>query len=170
MNEFIEQNRRLLKFYCTAALIIGWLLIIGGFLWFIPAITSLNINDLYKGADAILYVVSALLFDFFLPGLIALGVMQFIRYLFEDVKKPGCILRAADWLFYIYAVFLIVKTYLQYYWNSTWYAEVIESEVSRLLFIQPFLLPTIAKVLILVGLGQIIHRIIPVIEESKTLV
>jgi len=170
MNEFIKQNKRLLKFYCTAALIIGWLLIIGGFVWFIPAITSLNIDDLYKGADAILYVVSALLFDFFLPGLIALGVMQFIKYLFEDTKKTGCILRAADWLFYIYAVFLVVKTYLQYFWNSTWYAEVIESETSRLLFIQPFLLPTVAKVLILVGLGQIIRRIIPVIEESKTLV
>ena len=99
MNEFIKQNKRLLKFYCTAALIIGWLLIVGGFIWFIPTLKSLNINDLYKGADAILYAVSALLFDFFLPGLIALGVMQFIKYLFEDTKKPGCILRAADWLY-----------------------------------------------------------------------
>ncbi len=170
MNEFIKKNRHLLKFYCTAAFIIGWLLIVGGFVWFIPTITSLNINDLYKGADAILYVVSALLFDFFLPGLIALGVVQFIRYLFEDASKPGCILRNAHWLFYIYAVFLIVKTYLQYFWNSTWYAEVIESETSRLLFIQPFLLPTVAKVLILVGLGQILRRLLPVIEESKTLI
>ena len=170
MNEFIKQNRRLLKFYCTAALIIGWLLIAGGFLWFIPTIMSLNINDLYKGADAILYAVSALLFDFLLPGLIALGLVQFIRYLFEDTNKPGCILRNADRFFYMYAVFLIARTYLQYSWNCTWYAEVIESETSRLLFIQPFLLPTIAKVLILVGLGQIIRRIIPVIDESKTLV
>jgi len=170
MNEFIKQNRRLLKLYCTAALIIGWLLFAGGFLWFIPTIMSLNINDLYKGADAILYAVSAMLFDFLLPGLIALGVVQFIRYLFEDTIKPGRILRNAHWFFYIYAVFLIVITYLQYFWNITWYAEVIESETSRLLFIQPFLLPTVAKVLILVGLGQILRRIIPVIEESKTLV
>ncbi|MHC4437019.1 MAG: hypothetical protein ACYS3S_06650 [Planctomycetota bacterium] len=170
MNEFIKQNRRLLKFYCTAALIIGWLLFAGGFLWFIPTIMSLNINDLYKGADAILYAVSAMLFDFLLPGLIALGVVQFIRYLFEDTTKPGRILRNAHWFFYIYAVFLVVITYLQYFWNITWYAEVIESETSRLLFIQPFLLPTVAKVLILVGLGHILRRIIPVIEESKTLV
>jgi hypothetical protein len=170
MNEFIKQNRRLLKCYCTAALIIGWLLIAGGFLWFIPTLMSLNIDDLYKGADAILYAVSAMLFDFLLPGLIALGVMQFIRYLFEDTTKPGRILRNAHWFFYIYAVFLIMITYLKYFWNITWYAEVIESETSRLLFIQPFLLPTVAKVLILVGLGQIIRRIIPVIEESKTLV
>jgi hypothetical protein len=170
MKEFIEQNKRLLKFYCAAALIIGWLLIAGGFLWFIPTLMFLNIDDLYKGADAILYAVSAMLFDFLLPGLIALGVVQFIRYLFEDTAKPGRILRNAHWFFYIYAVFLILKTYLRYFWNSTWYAEVIESETSRLLFIQPFLLPTVAKVLILVGLGQIIRRILPVIEESKTLV
>jgi hypothetical protein len=170
MNDFIKQNRRLLKFYCTAALIIGWLLIVGGFIWFIPTITSIDINDDYQAADAVLYVISAMLFDFLLPGLIALGVMQFIKYLFEDTNKPGCILRNSHWFFYIYAVFLIVKTYLKYFWNSTWYAEVIESETSRLLFIQPFLLPTVAKVLILVGLGQILRRIIPVIEESKTLV
>jgi len=170
MNEFIKQNKRLLRFYCTTALIIGWLLIIGGFLWFIPTIMSLNIDDLYKGADAILYAVSAMLFDFLLPGLIALGVVQFIRYMFEDKTKPGCILRNADRFFYMYAAFLIARKYFQYSWNSVWYAEVIESEMSRLLFIQPFLLPTVAKVLILVGLGQIIRRIIPVIEESKTLV
>ena len=170
MNEFIKQNRRLLKFYCTAALIIGWLLIAGGFIWFIPTITSIDINDDYKAADAHLYVISAMLFDFLLPGLIALGVMQFIKYLFEDTNKPGCILRNADRFLYIYAVFLIVRTYLQYSWNCVCYAEVIESETSRLLFIQPFLLPTVAKILILVGLGQILRRIIPVIEESKTLV
>jgi len=170
MNEFIKQNKRLLKLYCTTALIIGWLLFAGGFVWFIPTIMSLNIKYLYKGADAILYSVSAMLFDFLLPGLIALGVVQFIKYLFEDTAKPGRILRNAHWLFYIYAVFLIMKTYLRYFWNITWYAEVIESETSRLLFIQPFLLPTVAKVLILVGLGRILRHLMPVIEESKTLV
>ncbi|MBE0664920.1 MAG: hypothetical protein IH584_03790 [Candidatus Aminicenantes bacterium] len=170
MNEFIKQNRRLLKFYCTAALIIGWLLIIGGFVWFIPTVTSIDINDDYKAANAHLYVISSMLFDFLLPGLIALGIVQFIRYLFEDTTKAGCILRNADRFFYMYAGFLIVRTYLQYFWNCTWYAEVIESETSRLLFIQPFLLPAVAKVLILVGLAQILRRILPVIEESKTLV
>jgi hypothetical protein len=96
--------------------------------------------------------------------------MQFIRYLFEDTRKPGGILRNADRIFYIYAVFLIVKTYFKYFWYSAWYAEVIESEPLRLMFIQPFLLPTLAKVLILVGLGRFIRRILPIIEESKTLV
>jgi hypothetical protein len=111
-----------------------------------------------------------MLFDFMLPGLIALGVMQFIRYVFEDTDKPGCILRNADRLFYMYAVFLALKSYFKYLFFTEWYAEAISLEPSRLLFIQPFLLPTVAKILILVGLGQILRRLLTVIEESKTLV
>ena len=169
MNEFIEKNRALLKLYCIVARIIGWLLMIGGFFWFGLTFSAVDINN-NERPDVLLYGISSMLFDFILPGLIALGVMQFIRYLFENTSKPGRILRNADRLFYMYAVFLIVKTYVKCFWYSAWYAQVIESESLRVLFIQPFLLPTVAKVLILVGLGQILRRILPVIEESKTLV
>ncbi|MHC4325155.1 MAG: hypothetical protein ACYSUX_12900 [Planctomycetota bacterium] len=169
MNEFIKQNKHLLKFYCTAALIIGWLLIVGGIFWFILIASSFETN-IVERPEGLMYLISSMLFDFVLPGLIALGVMQFIRYVFADTDKPGRILGMADWLFYLYAVFLIFKAYFKYIQYSEWYAEAYGLETSRLLFIQPFLLPTAAKVLILVGLGQIIRRIIPVIEESKTLV
>ena len=40
----------------------------------------------------------------------------------------------------------------------------------HLLLVQPLVVPLVVKILILVGLGQVLHRIIPVIEESKTLV
>ena len=169
MNEFIEQNKRLLKFYCTAAQIIGWLLIVGGIFWFILTASSYETN-LAERPEGLMYLISSMLFDFVLPGLIALGVMQFIRYVFGDTGKPGRLLGMADWLFYLYAVFLILKTYFKYVLYSVWYAEAISLETSRLLFVQPFLLPTLAKVMILVGLAQILRRILPVIEESKTLV
>ena len=169
MNEFIEKHRTLLKLYCIVARIIGWLLIIGGVFWFILTASSFDIDGSVR-PEGLLYLISSMLFDFMLPGLIALGVMQFIRYVFEDTDKPGCILRNADRLFYMYAVFLTLKSYFKYRFFTEWYAEAISLEPSRLLFIQPFLLPTVAKVLILVGLGQVIRRIIPVIEESKTLV
>ena len=169
MNEFIRQNRRLLNFYCIVAAILGWLLIAGGTFWFYLSISSVDIYNSDR-PDILLHLISSLVFDFFVPGLIALGVMKFIRYL-EDTSKPAHFLRNADCLFYMYAVFLVVKTYIRYFWYSAWYAElIIQSEASRLIFIQPFLLPTVAKVLILVGLGQILRRLIPVIEESKTLV
>jgi hypothetical protein len=169
MNEFIEKNRALLKLYCVVARIIGWLLIIGGVFWFILTASSFD-TDGSDRPEGLLYLISSMLFDFMLPGLIAIGVMQFIRYVFEDTDKPGCILRNADRLFYMYAVFLTLKSYFKYCFFTVGYAEAISLESSHLLFIQPFILPTIAKVLILVGLGQITRRIMPVIEESKTLV
>lgn len=169
MNEFIEKHRALLKLYCIVAGIIGWLLIIGGVFWFLLTVSSIDTSTAQR-PDGLMYVISSMLFDFVLPGLIALGVMQFIRYVFADTDKPGWLLGMADWLFYWYAVFLIFKTYFKYIWYSDWYAEAISLETSRLLFVQPFLLPTVAKVLILVGLGQILRRLLPVIEESKTLV
>lgn len=171
MSEFIKRNRRLLKFYFIVAQILGWLLMAGGVFWFILTFSSSSL-DIYNNdrPDVLLYGISSMLFDFMLPGLIALGVTQLIRYLFEDTSKPGFILRNADRIFYMYAVFLIMKTYLKYFWYSAWYAQLIKSEASRLLFMQPFLLPTVAKILILIGLGQILRRLMPVIEESKTLV
>ena len=38
------------------------------------------------------------------------------------------------------------------------------------LYLLDWLMPTIAKVLILVGLGKVLGRVMPVIEESKSLV
>lgn len=170
MNTFIEKNKGLLKFYCVAARIIGWVLVLGGLVWFFLIIPSID-ADISARADALLYVISSMLFDFMMLGLIALGVTQFIRYLSETGYQPGCILRKADRIFYMYAVFLILKTYCKYIWYNACYAELLQNpEVSRLLFMQPFFLPTLAKVLILVGLGQTIRRILPIIEESKTLV
>ena len=169
MNEFIKKNSALLKLYCVVAGIIGWLLIVGGIFWFIQSASSMDTSTARR-PEGLMYLITSMLFDFVLPGLIALGVMQFIRYVFEDKGKPGCLLGMADWLFYVYAVFLTLKAYFKYIWYNDWYAEAISLETSRLLFIQPFLLPTVAKVLILVGLGQILRRLLPVIEESKTLV
>lgn len=169
MNEFIERNRVLLKLYCIVARIIGWLLIAGGFFWFLATISSIDTSTEVR-PEGLLYVISSMLFDFMLPGLVALMVMQFIDYLFEDRAKPGWLLGMADWLLYAYAVFVAVRAFLRYMWYSDWYAQEISLEVSRLLFVQPFLLPTVAKILILVGLAQIIRRLIPAIEESKTLV
>ena len=169
MKEFIKKNKALLKLYCIVAGILGWSLIVGGVFWFILTVSSIDTSTVER-PEGLMYLISSMLFDFALPGLIALGVMQFIRFLFADTDKPGWLLSMADWLFYWYAVFLVFKAYFKYIWYSDWYAEAISLETSRLLFVQPFLLPTVAKVLILVGLGQIIRRIMPVIKESKTLV
>lgn len=169
MNEFLEKNRALLKLYCIVARIIGWVLIVGGVFWSVMTLSSIDTHAAVR-PEGLLYAITSMLFDFMLPGIVALGVMQLIAYLFGDTDKPGWLLGMAHWLLYAYAVFVAFKAFFKYVLYGHLYAEELSLETSRLLFIQPFLLPTVAKILILVGLAQIIRRLMPVIEESKATV
>ena len=165
MNEFIERNRGLLRFYCVVARIIGWLiLVLGGIytVWYLlePLWSSVKWEALFPFLPHILK---------FMLGLIVLGVAQFMRYLFDSEYKPGLILRYGDKILYIFAVVMIGQAVWQhvftiilmgrpynFYRMAPWHLLVV-------LFIG-------AKMLVLVGLAQIMQRIMPVIEESKTLV
>ncbi len=178
MKKFFERNERLLRFYCVVGRVIGWLMLIGGVLWF----SVLVINGVGKGsiedssellsAELLLFMISAMLFGFLLPGLVALGVTQLITYFYEPQAKPGLIIRRADKILYAYGVFLVIRAYYAYWWvvHVKFMEPTSELGISNLLFAQPFILPTIAKVLILIGAGLILRRLLPVIEESKTLV
>jgi hypothetical protein len=167
MNEFIKQNKRLLRFYYITAQILGWLLLAGGFVWFMAFVSVSGYSPRMDRVENILYIASSYTFDFVLLGALTIGMAQFIRYLFEAEYRGGRILRVLDKIFYLYALCLVISAAVGYFW----YIRVAEqSSIDRLLFAQPLVLPLVAKVLILVGLGQILKRIIPVIEESKTLV
>ena len=177
---FIEKNRKLLRFYCLVARIIGWILTIGGVFWFFLTVAASRNVSFEESPDPLLcvltffflYAFSSLLYDFFLPGMIAFGVAQLLRYLITDDYKPDFILRNANKLLYIYAAFLVLTNICRYSWYVDFkFLEIVsKSEFSRILFMQPFLLPTLAKVLILVGIAQIFRRLLPVIEEYKSLV
>jgi len=161
MNEFIEKNRRLLRFYCVAARIIGWVLLtVPG----IIALVEVLKGSLPGGNKLLILMVRAVVLNFMFLGLIALGVAQFIRYVFERQYQPGWILRNADKILYVYAVLIVL--------GAVWQC-VSQTMITYSLFFSflvTWLLPAIAKALILTGLGQILRRILPVIEESRTLV
>jgi hypothetical protein len=157
MNTFIENNKPWLKFYCTTARIIGWGILI------------------MAGAGTIFQILAMSV----LPGILVLGIAQFIRYLFESEYKPGHILRYGDKILYLFAFLLMV--------GVVWQHLIISGNVMQLdiflimnnigLYFKGMILPMLAslviavpKVLILVGLAQVVKRIMPVIEESKTLI
>jgi hypothetical protein len=100
-------------------------------------------------------------------GLVALGIAQLIRYLLETDSKPDWILRNADKLLYTYTVILIGY----YCWTGT--MEVISHYNEPYDF--PLRLIALAlfisiKLLALVGVAELLRRLLPVIEESRTLV
>jgi hypothetical protein len=185
MNEFIEKNKGLFRVYYLAARIIGWALLllplltiawmllltglggIGVSLWTQPAYPSYwrwpEHTLLYGQVDLFSPVIA-----FVLPGLLVLGLAQFIRYLSERNYRPGWVLRCAEGILYLYAVVLIVHAV----WSNIFSSKLVVPEMN--LSVVPVtissLLITAAKATILIGLGQILARVMPVIEESKTLV
>jgi hypothetical protein len=171
MNEFIDKNKRLLRFYFFTARVAGWFLVIGGCVWLPYFLSGKTWRT--ESIDHIMYGISSLLFDFVFPGLIALIVARFIRYVYDTESKPGMILKCASGILYLYAAVLIGNALLNWYvWRVLLMRNVLEGQgdSSLLLFIQPILLPVATKVLIIVGLGQVLGRLLPVIEESKMLV
>ena len=159
MNEFIEKYRRLLKIYCVAARIIGWVLLITTGTWTVSTLSGYS-------SFSIPFIMPITIFIRILVGLVILGVAQFIRYLFETEYKPGWILRHGEKILYLYALLTILSVVWVYTIAPSDFSPDMYSGVSVILVV----ISTAVRVLILVGLGQILRYLMPVIEESKTLV
>ena len=175
MNEFIEKNIRLLKLYRLAARIIGWVLIGGGTIWFLiymfcilAAMDAAGELVWPPALKNIIYSSSSYAFELLFPGLIALIVAQLIAYIIVDENKQPRLLQYGQFVLYAFATLVVGRAILHY---CLWHGIVFEGQnTTGLLFIQPLIVPVAAKVLILVALAQAFRRILPVIEESKTLV
>jgi fructose-specific phosphotransferase system IIC component len=180
MVQFIEKHRRLLQAYCLIARILGWLLILGGIFWLIAIVKDFqsNVENIQVKADfwnIVLpcfgaYLASSFVYDFFTPGILAFAIAGLLDYLLRPKTRPPLILGMMDKLCYLYVVILILKACIGYQWLVRFLVTPEMSESTRILLVQPLLGPTVAKVLLLIGVGMILHRLLPVIEESKTLV
>jgi hypothetical protein len=164
MNEFIEKNRRLLHFYCETLRTIGKVILILGLLS-VCAITTLVLLSKFgnwralKGFEMIIIAMPLGAFNIFFIGIGILGLAQFINYLVERDYKPGWILRHGEMFFYLYALLTILSVV----WAYTMITPIAPSVIL-------VVFSTVVRVLVLVGLGQIFRHLMPVIEESKTLV
>jgi len=172
MNEFIEKNRRLLHFYCETLRTIGKVILIlgllGGFAWTIfRLVTKFGYWHAPKSYEMIISLMPLGVFNIIFYGLAILGFVQFIRYLVEEDYKPGWILRHGDIFFYLYALFIILCVVRAYTTIPGIFSP--SSYMGVYTILMTFFSITV-RILILVGLGQILRRILPVIEESKTLV
>ena len=175
MNEFIEKNSRLLRIYCVVAKVVGWFLLLAGTLWLAYAIWgiyTINAGQIRtaqqrQSIEVTTYLSLTHAFDFVILGLLAFSISQLLVYIIRPEVKAGLMLRLADKLCYIYVVVSIVSAFVTAFTNS----KLLEaSQCYRMLFIAPLLSPLPAKIILLIGAGMIIRRLLPVIDESKTLV
>jgi hypothetical protein len=169
MNDFIQKNRGLLKFYHFVAKIIGWVLI-----GVTPVLLFITINDktyrLHSNTDKtyiLLASIRTFLVYYICLGLALLGVARFIRFLYSEESHPSLILRHFDKFLYLYALLMIAGLNVEFLYTRIF---SVGSSSDEIKYLATRIVLTFAHVLIIIGLGYITHKIIPVIEESKTLV
>ena len=171
MNEFIEKNKKLLKFYHAALRLSGWFLLTLGLCSYgIIIILARNLGSKAFGVAASNIPLKSL--NLILFGLLGLGIAQLTRYLYDRNYKPGCILRHGDKFLYIYIILIFAVMLARNIFTVKYMADS-NIENSNTLYFSTFIASVAlfaAKALILIGLAQFLKRVMPVIEESRTLV
>lgn len=168
MVEFIEK-KRLLVFYCTALRILGWILlcmgVIGVALLFIEASQTGGSVEL---RDALGYIERSNTV-FISIALVSLGFAQLVRYLFLNDHKMGLLLRYGEKIFYLCAIIAVWNMCVFFWLVATGHQMGGDSSLILrwLLYLMPTLLYKVAKILILIGLGQFLKHTIVMEEESR---
>ena len=153
-----------LRVFCIALELIGWLLIACGVVWFVRSIES-DI-DLEKNLEKAISLVSLYSFDFIFIGLVSIILARLSRFTADRSFHKSLLLCCGPKIVYLFAVFTLVWTAFR--WRI--YKNTIEDINWQTVLIQSLFLPAVAKFLILICLAQILKRILPVIEEYKSLV
>ena len=155
-----DKNRRFLRMCRIGIRVVGWLVAAGGAAYTVMVCAGLARPA--SGAMQMMWLFAAA--GMFLLGIIAIGLAQMIGLVLADYATPGWILRHCDKILYLYAAtgllaqlasVYLVKTQMQ---GDVWLACL------------PQTLFAAAKALVIVGLGLVLRRVIPMVEESKTLV
>jgi hypothetical protein len=163
---FVENNRKLLISFRRAAKIIGW----ANFLMGIASLIGLFILFLLHSDQRIPEVFNGLARSWYImttTGILLLGIEQFINYLYET-KDAGFVLRYADKILYVLAGFVVWRAIVMS-WMTIGHHNAFPAEW-LLASIIPIILLNAAKILVLIGLAHVVRRLLPVIEESRTLV
>jgi len=171
MNTFINKNERFLRICCNVARFFGLLLLAFVAFILIP-ITLLGL--LGNGSFALNSIkfepfIRAILGLIF-PAFFLLGIEQLIKCLIVSDFKSNWILRYADKIIYMYAGFLIINfVYSSMYTRKMIHASGYDvSFVSKTLILSSII--TFIKILVWIGIALLLKKIVPIIQESKTLI
>jgi hypothetical protein len=175
MNAIVEENRSLLRSYERAARVVGCALLCGGVVWVLifafwvlAAVDAAGDRQWPGLARNVGYAACTYVLSFLVPGCVALLIAEFTRYMLSAEGRPGLLLRHGDWILYTCGAILAGQTFLSLMgWGIV---GVRDPDEAGLLFVGPVLVPLLAKVLVCVALGQVLGRVLPIIDESRTLV
>ncbi len=156
----LEKNKKSIRVYCIVLRVAGWVLMAGGV--FAAAHWLRYANNTTTDARMVRYfILPTVVVSYLYMGVFALGLAQLITYIFDREYKPGWLLRRADKVMYLYTALVLLKFFLPYFHIfhlSQWW-----QIPARLLLMAAYLV-------ILIGLARLLRLVMPMIEESRTLV
>ena len=168
MNSFIEKNQETLLTYCIVARIIGCLFVVSGCINGIGAtVVMFTKLDQYPDFQVFFNAMPIKELNNVFIGLFAFWFAQFMRFLFDAEYRQGWLIHNTDKLLYKYATIVLGYNFITIVAINGFGFERFGEIIGRLII---FILFGWIWPIVFVGLGFILKRIIPVIEESKTLV
>ena len=173
MNAFVQQHKTLLKFYHSALRLSGWILLIVGICNY--PITMLLARTLDVHTFSLVSISLPLrMFPLILFGLLGLAIAQLIQYLVDSTSKPGLLVRHGSKFLCIYVVLMLIMVPISNFHIIRYISSVDIPNTQRLFFITMALVTSIilfaTQALILLGAAQFLKRLLPIIEEHKSLV
>ena len=156
----LTKNKKSIRTYCIALRVAGWILIVAG-----AAVTTryafANVDHTGSTRTVLYVLLPGYVVGHLYLGILALVLAQLITYIFDREYKPGWLLRRADKIMYLYASLVLLAAVLLHLHSlhlSQWW-----QIPARLLLMAAYLV-------ILIGLGRLLRLVMPMIEESRTLV
>ncbi len=170
MNNFIEQNKKWLKFYSIASGTLGWLMIIFVCILFLSLVWlswTMSWGVLEERRILLLSFGAVIekIFGWLPVSIILLGIGQLLKYIYDDghtITIPW-LLRNGAKLFYLFAVLAFLRPFIIYSYQHMMHMNFEVKVITSICFL-------FANVLIFIGLGNILKRLLPIIEEHKSLV
>jgi hypothetical protein len=155
-----------LRIYCLTAYFLGWILIVVSILnavWYGPSYSRQFTNN-YSAMFAMISIFGSFA-NMLILGLSVLVAASFLQFLGDHRHKPGLFLSSAPKLLYFCAVIILCHA-LASLWVQ--YHRMLPSDA--LLGLAFVTLTAGSKILIMAGLARGLRRLLPMIEESKSLV
>ena len=159
------RNRLWLVRYSKAISVVGILMLIVGIAYgVIGAFTLHN-----ESTDWLLAHVLGFAGTISLTGFLALGLASLLRYVLGAKQQPGWVLKHTEMGLYLLAALRLANCAFLFYLQAKAFPKNIPVYRLYTSFGLSFTM-TVTSALILVALGLVLRRALPILEESRTLV
>jgi hypothetical protein len=169
MNTFIKKNEKFLRISFSALRISGWFLLV--FSLCCPVISIVLLRNYKPGIGEEMSITMLLIYlTLMFFGLLGIGLAQLIRYLLDSNYKPGFILRHGDKFIYAYVVLTLIAA-TKHFFDLLGLLFPFDRQLTTVLCISATqIVYLVAKALILLGMAQLLKRLMPIMDEHKSLI